>query len=106
LRCFSVSAWRKQGPAAAFSADTTQLAGDARARFADPRNGSGRREGQARLAEAGGIAAASPRDVAETAEILITSLRNVDAFEQVMAGQGGIVPRSDSGLGSGGPALN
>ena len=60
----------------------------------------------ARLAEAGGIAAASPRDGAETAEMLITSLRNVDAFEQVMAGQGGIVPRSDSGLGSGGPALD
>jgi len=44
----------------------------------------------ARLAEAGGIAAASPRDVAEKAEILITSLPSVDAFEQVMAGQGGI----------------
>jgi len=44
----------------------------------------------ARLAEAGGIAATSPRDVAEKAEILITSLPNVDAFEQVMAGQGGI----------------
>jgi 3-hydroxyisobutyrate dehydrogenase-like beta-hydroxyacid dehydrogenase len=40
----------------------------------------------ARLAEAGGIAA-SPRDVAEKAEILITSLPNVDAFEQVMAGR-------------------
>src|SRR5882672_8150445 len=39
----------------------------------------------ARLAEAGGIAAASPRDVAEKVEILITSLPNVDAFEQVMA---------------------
>ena len=44
----------------------------------------------ARLAEAGGIAAASPRDAAEQAEILITSLPSVDAFEQVMAGQGGI----------------
>jgi len=44
----------------------------------------------ARLAEAGGIAATSPCDVAEKAEILITSLPNVDAFEQVMAGQGGI----------------
>src|ERR1700724_1862238 len=44
----------------------------------------------ARLAEAGGIAATSPRDVAEKAEILITSLPTVDAFEQVMAGQGGI----------------
>ena len=42
-------------------------------------------EAMARLAEAGGIDAASPRDVAEKAEILITSLPNVDAFEQVMA---------------------
>jgi 3-hydroxyisobutyrate dehydrogenase-like beta-hydroxyacid dehydrogenase len=41
----------------------------------------------ARLAEAGGIAATSPRDVAEKVEILITSLPNVDAFEQVMAGR-------------------
>jgi 3-hydroxyisobutyrate dehydrogenase-like beta-hydroxyacid dehydrogenase len=54
------------------------------------------------LAEAGGIAAVSPRDVAEKVEILITSLPSVDAFEQMMAGQGGIVPRPDSGLGSGG----
>ena len=54
----------------------------------------------ARLAEAGGIAA-SPRDVAENAENLITSLPNVDAFEQVMAGHGGIAPRPASGLGSG-----
>src|SRR6266436_4823140 len=54
-------------------------------------------EAMARLAEAGGIAAASPRDVAEKVEILITSLPNVDAFEQVMAaGQGGIAPRPDS----------
>jgi putative dehydrogenase len=44
----------------------------------------------ARLVEAGGIGAGSPRDVAEKAEILITSLPSVDAFEQVMAGQGGI----------------
>ena len=44
----------------------------------------------ARLAEAGGIAANSPRDVAEKVEILITSLPSVDAFEQVMTGQGGI----------------
>jgi 3-hydroxyisobutyrate dehydrogenase-like beta-hydroxyacid dehydrogenase len=41
----------------------------------------------ARLAEAGGSAAASPRDAAEKAEILMTSLPNVDAFEQVMAGR-------------------
>src|SRR5512133_201960 len=34
----------------------------------------------ARLAEAGGAAAASPRDVAEKAEILIASLPSVDAF--------------------------
>jgi len=50
-----------------------------------------------RLAEAGGIAAASPRDVAEKAEILITSLPNVDAFEQVMAGQGGIASSNGKG---------
>src|SRR5437763_16460183 len=51
----------------------------------------------ARLAEAGGLAAASPRDVAEKAEILITSLPSVDAFEQAMAGQG----RSPSSNGRG-----
>ena len=51
----------------------------------------------ARLAEAGGIAATSPRDVAEKAEILITSLPNVDAFEQVMAGQGGIASSNGTG---------
>jgi 3-hydroxyisobutyrate dehydrogenase-like beta-hydroxyacid dehydrogenase len=51
----------------------------------------------ARLAEAGGIAATSPRDVAENAEILITSLPNVDAFEQVMAGQGGIASSNGTG---------
>src|SRR5260221_14250523 len=50
-----------------------------------------------RLAEAGGIAAASPRDVAEKAEILITSPPNVDAFEQVMAGQGGIASSNGKG---------
>jgi 3-hydroxyisobutyrate dehydrogenase len=44
----------------------------------------------ARLIESGGIAAVSPRDVAEKTEILITSLPNVDAFEQVMTGQGGV----------------
>jgi 3-hydroxyisobutyrate dehydrogenase-like beta-hydroxyacid dehydrogenase len=60
----------------------------------------------ARLAEAGGIAAASPRHVAEKAENLITSLPNVDAFDQVMTGHGGIAPRLDRGLGSGGPALD
>src|SRR5258708_7619487 len=49
------------------------------------------------LAEAGGIAATSPRDVAEKAEILITSLPNVDAFEQVMAGQGGIASSNGKG---------
>jgi hypothetical protein len=41
-------------------------------------------------------------DVAEKAEVLITSLPNVDAFEQVMMGQGGIALRPDSSLGSGG----
>jgi len=51
----------------------------------------------ARLAEAGGIAAASPRDVAEKAEILITSLPSVDAFEQIMAGQGGIASSNGTG---------
>ena len=51
----------------------------------------------ARLAEAGGIAATSPRDVAEKAEILITSLPTVDAFEQVMAGQGGIASSNGKG---------
>src|SRR5436305_1231647 len=51
----------------------------------------------ARLAEAGGTAAGSPRDVAEKAGILITSLPNVDAFEQVMAGQGGIASSNGTG---------
>ena len=51
----------------------------------------------ARLGEAGGIAAISPRDVAEKVEILITSLPNVDAFEQVMAGQGGIASSNGKG---------
>src|ERR1700724_2844512 len=36
-------------------------------------------------------------DVAEKAEILITSLPNVDAFEQVMAGQGGIASSNGTG---------
>ena len=56
----------------------------------------------ARLAEAGGIAATSPRDVAEKAEILITSLPNVDAFEQVMAARAasprGLTPALDQGV--------
>ena len=51
----------------------------------------------ARLIASGGIAAASPRDVAEKTEILITSLPNVDAFEQVMTGQGGVA--SINGMG-------
>jgi hypothetical protein len=46
----------------------------------------------ARSAEAGGVASTSPRDVAEKAEILITSLPNVGAFKQVMAEQAGIRP--------------
>jgi 3-hydroxyisobutyrate dehydrogenase len=51
----------------------------------------------ARLAEAGGTAATSPRDVAEKAEILISSLPSIDAFEQVMAGQGGIGSSNGTG---------
>ncbi len=51
----------------------------------------------ARLAEAGGIAASSPRDVAEKVEILITSLPSVDAFDQVMTGQGGIASSNGTG---------
>jgi 3-hydroxyisobutyrate dehydrogenase len=51
----------------------------------------------ARLAQAGGIAVASPRDIAEKAEILITSLPSVNAFEQVMAGQGGIASSNGTG---------
>jgi 3-hydroxyisobutyrate dehydrogenase len=54
-------------------------------------------DAMARLAEAGGIAANSPRDVAEKVEILITSLPSVDAFEQVMAGQGGIASSNGKG---------
>jgi putative dehydrogenase len=51
----------------------------------------------ARLVESGGIAAASPRDVTEKTEVLITSLPNVDAFEQVMTGQGGVASSKGSG---------
>ena len=45
----------------------------------------------------GAIPPASARDVAEKAEILITSLPSVDAFEQVMAGQGGIASSNGTG---------
>jgi L-threonate 2-dehydrogenase len=51
----------------------------------------------ARLAESGGVAVGSPRDVAERAEILITSLPSIDAFEQVIAGQGGIASSNGRG---------
>jgi L-threonate 2-dehydrogenase len=51
----------------------------------------------ARLTEAGGTAAASARDVAEKAEILISSLPSVPAFEQVLTGQGGIASSKGSG---------
>jgi len=51
----------------------------------------------ARLVENGGIAAASRRDVAEKAQILITSLPSVDAFEQVMTGQGGVASSDGRG---------
>jgi 3-hydroxyisobutyrate dehydrogenase-like beta-hydroxyacid dehydrogenase len=47
----------------------------------------------ARSAEAGGVASTSPRDVAEKAEILITSSPNVGAFKQVMAEQDRHPPR-------------
>jgi putative dehydrogenase len=50
-----------------------------------------------RLAEAGGIAATSPREVAEKSEMLITSLPNVAAFEQVIAGQGGVASSNGTG---------
>ena len=54
-------------------------------------------QAMARLAKAGGITAASPRDVAEKADIVITSVPSVDAFEQVIAGQGGIVSSNGKG---------
>src|SRR5436190_23156435 len=53
--------------------DAQPLASQLRGRRYDIADGA-----MARLAEAGGIAATSPRDVAEKAEILITSLPNVD----------------------------
>jgi lactate dehydrogenase-like 2-hydroxyacid dehydrogenase len=59
----------------------------------------------ARLVESGGIAAASPRDVAEETGILITSLPNVDAFEQVMTGQGGVASSNGRGRSSSNAAL-
>jgi 3-hydroxyisobutyrate dehydrogenase-like beta-hydroxyacid dehydrogenase len=55
-------------------------------------------QAMARLAKAGGITAASPRDVAEKADIVITSVPSVDAFEQVIAGQGGIASRQRRGI--------
>ena len=54
-------------------------------------------QAMARLAKAGGITAASPRDVAEKADIVITSMPSVDAFEQVIAGQGGIASSNGKG---------
>jgi 3-hydroxyisobutyrate dehydrogenase len=54
-------------------------------------------QAMARLAKAGGITAASPRDVAEKADIVITSVPSVDAFEQVIAGQGGIASSNGKG---------
>ena len=51
----------------------------------------------ARLAQAGGIAATSPRDVAEKTEVLITSLPSIDAFEQVAVGQSGIASSNGTG---------
>jgi len=50
-----------------------------------------------RLADAGGIAATSPRDVAEKADMLITSLPSIDAFDEVMSGQGGIASGNGRG---------
>ena len=54
-------------------------------------------QAMARLAKAGGITAASPRDVAEKADIVITSVPSVDAFEQVIAGQSGIASSNGKG---------
>ena len=54
-------------------------------------------EAMARLAEIRGIAATSPRDVAEKVEILITSLPSIDALELVMTGQGGIASSNGKG---------
>ena len=51
----------------------------------------------ARLAEAGGVGAGSPREVAERADIVITSLPGVDAFEQATTGQGGIASAGGTG---------
>jgi 3-hydroxyisobutyrate dehydrogenase len=51
----------------------------------------------ARLAAAGGIAAASPREVAEAATFVITSLPSVEAFDAVTAGQGGIASSNGEG---------
>jgi 3-hydroxyisobutyrate dehydrogenase len=49
------------------------------------------------LTEAGGEAAASPRDVAERTTILITSLPSVGAFEAATTGQGGITSAAGKG---------
>ena len=60
----------------------------------------------ARLAEAGGIAAASParrRPKGRDPDHLAAQCRCLRAGD---GGQGGIAPRPDSGLGSGGPALD
>jgi putative dehydrogenase len=54
-------------------------------------------EAMARLAACGGIAAASPREVTEKTEIVITSLPSVEAFEQATTGQGGIASGNGTG---------
>lgn len=54
-------------------------------------------EAMARLAACGGIAAASPREVAEETGIVITSLPSVEAFEQATTGQGGIASGNGTG---------
>lgn len=57
------------------------------------------REGAlAELEENGGLRAASPRDVAECAQIVILSLPSVGAFHEVIRGQGGLTSAAGDGL--------
>ncbi len=50
------------------------------------------------LQKAGGHPAASPRDVAKHADVLITSLPSIAAFHEVMAGKNGIAAANKKGL--------
>jgi 3-hydroxyisobutyrate dehydrogenase-like beta-hydroxyacid dehydrogenase len=57
-----------------------------------------RADALAELESNGGTPAASPRAVAEAADVVITSLPSVDAFHAVLTGQGGVGSAGRDGL--------